>query len=70
MNSNLCVSPRISVPIRASKMAKRSDSEIARLLNINPADSDAFFDVINDYFVPRIDEESSDVEESDAGKLF
>lgn len=52
-------------------MATFSNAEIARLLNLNPADSDAFYEVVNDYFGPRNNEEDelfSDDEESDQGK--
>lgn len=35
-----------------------SDAELAKLLNLNSTDSDAFKEVLNDYFGQREDEES------------
>ncbi|KAK3765711.1 hypothetical protein RRG08_026185 [Elysia crispata] len=49
-------------------MASRSDADVARLLNLNTADSDAFFEIVNGYFGPRNDldvDEFSDADESD-----
>lgn len=48
-----------------------SDAYLAKLLNLNSKDSDAFSDVLNDYFGERDDEETdscSDVEEKDDGE--
>lgn len=52
-------------------MATPSDSEIAKLLNLNSADSDAFLEVVNAYFGPRDTQDDdlfSDDDESDQGK--
>ena len=61
-----------SVPQEA-KMASRSDADVARLLNLNAADSDACFEIVNGYFGPRNDldvDEFSDADESDKGEIF
>ena len=52
-------------------MASRSDADVARLLNLNAADSDAFFEIVNGYFGPRNDldvDEFSDADGSDEGE--
>ena len=54
-------------------MASRSDADVARLLNLNAADSDAFFEIVNGYFGPRNDldvDEFNDADESDEGEIF
>ncbi|KAK3748038.1 hypothetical protein RRG08_029894 [Elysia crispata] len=54
--------------IEEAKMASRSDADVARLLNLNAADSDAFFEIVNGYFGPRNDldvDEFNDADESD-----